>query len=233
MAFNSTADIALTATNIIDESLEILGVLAEGDTASTDQTTSSLRSLNNIIKLWSADTQIYAQNEYTLDLVADTATYTLGTANVGYIPNKILNATLIHSTENTEIPIQPLTQEEWYALSDRTTKSRPTQYYQKRNPVGVNMDLHLWPVPEDTTYDLKLWIQYPLRDVDAGSDDLYFTQEWYLALSFELAFVLSHKYGIHPAERDRLKITANEYYEKASSYDTDGSVYLQPRSNHG
>jgi len=315
MAFTTSADVKLTATDIITESLELIGILAEGEAPSANQTTSSLRTLNNIIKLWSADTQIYAQGEYRLDLAAGTNQYSLGTANVGYIPNKILNATLINAayydspnytltydtlavstfsadevvtfsggstgtvaTDNgatsmtiritegdavpandetmlgtggataavngtpvalaqtgsaSEIPLHPLTQQEWYALTEKTTQSRVTQYFQKRNAVGVATDLYVWPTPADTVYDMKLWLQYPLRDVDAGTDDVYFTQEWFLALSFELAFVLGHKYGISETERDRIKGAADEYYDMASSYDVDGSLYFQPGYQNG
>jgi len=233
MAFTTSDDHKLTATDIITEALEICAVLEEGEEPSTNATTTALRSLNNLIKLWSTDNQIFAQDEYTLDLVASTASYQLDSGNVGYIPNKIRNATLVHSTNDTEIPLKPLTQEEWYALTDKTTEGIPTQYFQKRNPVGVATDLYLWPVPSDTTYDLKLWLQYPIRDVDAGTDDLWFTQEWYLALSFELAYILSFKYGVQGAERDRIKIAADDYYDTASSYDTDGSVYFQPESMNG
>lgn len=95
------------------------------------------------------------------------------------------------------------------------------------------MDLHVWPVPADTTYDLKMWLQYPLRDVTVGSDDVYFTQEWYLPLSFGLAYLLGPKYGIHPGERDRLKEDMNDFKFIAESYDTDGSVYFQPYRDHG
>jgi hypothetical protein len=63
MAFTTTADLKLTATDIITEALELIGVLAEGESPSAAQTTSSLRTLNNLIKLWSADTQIFAQGE--------------------------------------------------------------------------------------------------------------------------------------------------------------------------
>lgn len=232
MAFDTTASHSQTATDIITEALEILGVLAEGEVPSTAQTTSSLRTLNNMIKMWSADTQIFAQNEYTLDLVASTNTYTLGVSNVGFIPNKIANATLINSTSSEEIPIFPLTQEEWYSLTDKTTEGRVTQYYVKRNPVGVDLDLYVWPTPADTTYDVNLWIQYPYRDVADGADDVWFTQEWYLALSYGLAALLSWKYGAPRSERTELSSMADVFRWEASTYDTDGSLYLQPRKEH-
>ena len=233
MAFTSTAVKARTGGDIITEALEVLGVLAEGESASTAQNTSSLASLNNLIKLRSADTQIFAQGEYQLDLVASTSAYTLGTGNVGYIPTKVLNATLINTTDNNEIPITPLTQEEWYALTTKTSESRPTQYYAKRNEVGVSMDFNVWPVPSDTTYDIKLWLQYPYRDIDATTDDVWFTQEWYMELVFELAYVLSFKYGVDIVERSQIKQAMDMYLDIAESYDVDGSVYFQPRAEHG
>ncbi len=233
MAFTGIADHKQTATDIITEALEVLGVLQEGEVPGTDQTTSSLRTLNNMIKLWSADTQIFAQDEYQLNLVASTSLYTLGISNVGYIPIKIINATLIDTTTLNEIPISPLTQEEWYALTLKTTEARPTQYYFKRNPVGVDSDLHVWPVPPDTQYDIKLWLQYPLRDVTVGTDDVFFTQEWYLALSYGLAYLLAPKYGTDPRERQAFKIDMEDFRYEASTFDVDGSVYFQPQQNHG
>ena len=230
MAFNTTADVKLTAGDIITEALEIIGVLAEGETASTAQNTSALRSLNNIIKIYSADTQIFAQDEYTLDLVSGTAAYTLGVSNAGYIPNKVVHASLIDSSTSAEIPIRPLTREEWTSLTDKTTSGRPTQYYQQRQVVGTDLKLNLWPVPDSTTYDLKLWLQYPYRDVDATTDDVWFTQEWYMALSYELAYVLSFKYGLSLQERVLIKQSSMEYHETASSYDVDGSLYLVPET---
>jgi hypothetical protein len=228
MAFTTTADLKLTAADIVTEALELLGVLAEGDTPSAAQYTSSLRTLNNLIKMWQADTQIFAQGEYTLDLVASQAQYTLDVSSVGYIPMSIQNAVLYHSTDFNEIPLRPLTQEEYYSLTDKTTESRPTQYFFKRNPVEVAATIDFWPVPEDTTYDVKLWIQYPYRDIDASVDDVWFTQEWYMALSWMLAALLSPKYGIHIQERDQLMKTAEDFYFTASTWDKDGSMFLQP-----
>jgi len=233
MAFSTTADHIQTGTNLITEALEILGVLEEGEVPSTNQTSSALRTLNNLIKLWSADTQIYAQEEYQLNLTASANSYPLGVSNVGYIPIKVLNATLLTTSDNQEIPLHPLTQEEWYSLTDKTTEARPTNYYFKRQPVGVDSLFLVWPTPPDTTHDIVLWLQYPVRDLDAATDDIWFTQEWYLALSYGLAYLLAPKYGIHPGERSQLREDMDEFRWMASTYDVDGSAYFQPREQHG
>lgn len=233
MAFSTTSDHIQTGTQIITEAMELIGALEAGGTIASVDETSALRTLNNMIKLWSADTTIFAQGEYTLNLVGSTGSYTLGVSSVGYIPEKIINAVLIDS-DGIEIPLTPLTQEEWYALTDKTVETTaPTQYYQKRNAVGVDLDFHIWPVPSGTTYDVKMWLQYKIRDVDAVGDDVWFAQEWYMALSYGLAFYLSPKWGISLGEREQLKETAENLRWEASTFDTDGSMYIQPESPHG
>ena len=233
MAFDTTAVTTLTGTNVITEALELLGVLEEGETPSTDASTSALRTLNNLIQLWSADTQIYAQGEYTLSLVASTGSYDLGISNVGYIPMDIVNATRILVADNTEVPVNRLTQEEWYALADKTTEGVPVQYFFQRKVVGTSGTVQFWPVPKDATSSIKLWLQYPLRDMSVATVDVYFTQEWYAALCSGLAYMLAPKYGASSAERAGHKTDMDEFKWIAETYDTDGAVFLQPRMNNG
>ena len=227
MAFSTTSDHSQTGTQIMTEAMELLGVLEAGGTISTNDSTSVLRTLNNLIKLWSADTQIFAQGEYTLDLTASDGTYTLDTGNVGYIPEKVISATIIDST-GLEIPLSPLTKEEWSALTNKTSTGTPTQYWQQRHVSGVGLDFFLWPEPVDTTYDAKLWLQYKVRDVDAVGDDVWFAQEWYMALSYGLAYYIAPKFGISIQERRYLGTMAEDLRWEASTYDVDGSVFIQP-----
>ena len=95
------------------------------------------------------------------------------------------------------------------------------------------MDFLVWPVPADTTYDLKLWLQYLIRDITVGTEDLFFTQEWYLALSYGLAYILAPKYCIIGGARQQLGNDMENFREEASSYDVDGSVYFQPSRQNG
>ena len=233
MAFSTTSDHAQTGTNIITEAFEILGVLQSGGTIDSNDQTSALRSLNNLIKAWSADLQIYAQAEYELTLVADDGQYTLDTGNVGYIPNRILEATIIHNTDSQEISITEITQPEWYALTDKTVKGTVTQFYQKRGAAGVGLELYLWPRPENTTWNLKMWLQHAIRDVDAIGDNVWFPQEWFLALSYALAFYIAPKFGIAIQERRELGNIAGALKLDAMSYETEGSVFFQPMKQNG
>lgn len=228
MAFSTTTDYALSAEDLVTEALEQLGVLEEGESPSADQITSALRTLNMMIKSWSADYLIFAQAELTVDLTASTADYFFGNSSGAYIPQKILHATLINTSTDDELPLELVSRQEWDDLPDKTTEGVPTTIYYKTGAVNQSANLKVWPVPSDTTYDIKLWVQYPLRDIDTSTDDLFFSQEWFLALSFGLAYYLSPKYSIPVGERDRFKADMIELRDEASSYNTEQSVFFEP-----
>ena len=232
MAFSTTGDHLQTGTEIMTEALELVGALEAGGTISTADQTSTLRTLNNLLKFWAADIQLYSQGEYTLDLTASDGTYLLDDSNVGYFPTKVLYANLVDSA-GEETPLTEVTTEEWYALNNKTTEGTPTQFWQKREAAGVGLTFYLWPEPLDTTYDAKLWLQYPVRDVDAVGDDVWVPQEWFLPLSYALAATIAPKWGLHILERKQFWNMADDLREEARSFDTDGSLYLQPESSHG
>lgn len=54
MATSGSINFSVTASDIITESLELLGVLGEGESYTSDQYTSCLRTLNMMIKTWQA-----------------------------------------------------------------------------------------------------------------------------------------------------------------------------------
>lgn len=228
MAFTTVTDFSVSAADIITEALEQLGILGEGESPNSDQITSSLRTLNMMVKLWGADYNIYAQKQLTVDLVASTQDYFFGNSAGAYIPQKIISATLTNTTTNDDVPLTIITRDEWEHLSNKTKEGTPTLVYYKTGAVNESATFSVWPVPQDTTYDIDLWVQYPVRDLDAGTDDLYFPQEWFLALAFGLAYYLAPKYGVNGGDRDRLGVDMETLRNEAESYITDGSVYFQP-----
>ncbi len=54
MATSGSIDFTVTADEIVTDALELLGVLGEGDTPTADQSTSSMRTLNMLVKTWQA-----------------------------------------------------------------------------------------------------------------------------------------------------------------------------------
>lgn len=62
-------------------------------------------------------------------------------------------------------------------------------------PRRLNTRITLDSQPTDVTKQIVLTVLYPAEDYDATTDDIAFPQEWYAALSWELAFRLSPSVG--------------------------------------
>ena len=58
-------------------------------------------------------------------------------------------------------------------------------------PLTLNTRITLNSQPTDITQQIFMTVLYPAEDYDATTDDIAFPQEWYAALSWELAFRLS------------------------------------------
>jgi len=92
---SGSVDFAVTRNEIITEALELLGVLANGDTADANDVSSCSRTLNMMIKHWQANgVCFWKSREVYLFLVPSTAAYSLGPSGTG-------NATL--SFTKTEV----------------------------------------------------------------------------------------------------------------------------------
>jgi hypothetical protein len=69
MATSGSIDYSVTAADVINEALEQLGVLGEGETANADQLASCMRTLNMMVKTWQADDiNLFAVKKITLFL---------------------------------------------------------------------------------------------------------------------------------------------------------------------
>lgn len=78
MATSGSIDLTYQGSDIIQEALELLGVLNEGDSPSAAQTASALRTLNMMVKAWQAEgTNLWAIEKDTLFLEKNKNTYEL------------------------------------------------------------------------------------------------------------------------------------------------------------
>lgn len=79
MATSGSIDFNLTLEDIITDSLELLGVLGEGETPNADQITSAQRTLNMMLKHWQTrGTQLWVVQTLWVFLEEDKITYDLG-----------------------------------------------------------------------------------------------------------------------------------------------------------
>ena len=236
MATSGSYDFNVTAQEIIEGSLRILGVVDAGTTPGTAEPNDGMEALNLLVHQWAHNPtfvnrgfQAWHQLEQTLDISALTAkqSYALapsGGDQVMQIPMDIVAVTKITSAGSRTL-VNRVSLNQFLEWSNRTTTGAPSEwFYQKGLTSGV-----LWfnTIPADTTEDFVLTYVRPLQDIDALSNDVEFPKEWFRALKFHLALDLSLEFGIKAS--DLLIRLAAQSLELSNATDTqDSSMFLQP-----
>jgi hypothetical protein len=314
MATSGTSAYASSTLDIITESLELLGVLGEGESPTAAQITSMKRTLNNLCKAWQADglnifavqpvylfldgnsteydlyygSSAYFTNSYVVDtltaatasggntaVVADSAGFTIGgkvvislpsgashfatvtnvAANLvtfspvlpedtaigglvyGYTtqgsqPMQVMNAWMRnHTTETSynDLPITLISRQEYSEFSIKNSVGATTQL--QVEPQRTTTKLRVWPIGNGSNEMIGMYVQRRLDTFVSDADEPDYPQEWFLALTYNLAVASMAKYGNPNTDFSRISSLAMMYYEQAQGFDKElyTSVTLEPR----
>ena len=231
MALSGSTDFSYDRDTLIQDAFALIGVGVDGETLQTADTNKGSRALNSLVKSWSIyGPMLWSRKTDSLTLTTDTASYTLGPSGDKVMdrPIRILQAWR-RDSNSLDIPLEIITRSTYNDLSDKTTTGIPSQVYYDRTL--TNGTLYVWPVPNSTQaseYTVRFEYHDPFDDLDSATDDFEFTQEWYLALLYNLAAILADFYGLSPTERGMLRRSAKQYLDDALSADTeDESTYFE------
>lgn len=127
---------------------------------------------------------------------------------------------------DTEVPIWVVARTEYTELANKTTTGIANQVYY--DPQTVNGVLKVWPAANNVQYRLIMTARMPIEDFDTISNEPDFPQEWFLALSYNLAVLAGPKFV---DELPPLVIqNALTYKEAVSNFDEEhNSVYFGVR----
>lgn len=236
-----------TAQQVIDRALEDIGAVDPegGLSPTTTQRTSALQVLNFLVTSWIADgMQVWCQKTGTYTLSNGVNNPTVGPGGTIAIarPLSIQQAWLRDTvtSPNMDIPLTPISREEYNRLSVKTTTGTPNSYFYdpEYDLPGTNSGasakgrLYLWPTPDTsiaTQYDLYFVYTRPIQDFSAVSDTLDFPQEWFNAVRWNLALNLCPSYSVPIETWDRIAALARNTKQDALNWDREsGSVYLSP-----
>ena len=140
-------------------------------------------------------------------------------------PLKIIQAQRFDYTNNTEVPINIISRDEYVRLSDKTTEGPPTQIYYT---LGVlTGTVNFFPRFPNGNEIIKIWFQRPFEDMDAAANTLDFPQEWEQAIIWELAATLGSEMGVPDRKLTMLLQKAALEKMKVEEFGMEeGSVYL-------
>ena len=233
MTTSGTFTFELDTSEIIEEAYERCGL----ETKSGFELKTARRSLNLLLTKWVND----GVNLFTLDLTTTAMTKdqdNITLSSLQYLD--IIDAALrdTNSTPDLDVSMERISLSEYLSYPTKTTSGRPTHYAIERNSqytssASATHKVYLWPVPDQTYYQLLSWtVRYP-QDVSATYTQNPDIPRRYLpALISGLAVELANK---RPAQvdinrRQELKAYYEQDWEKAREEDRERvSFYVQPK----
>lgn len=223
MALSGTITESMTAQEMADTALELLGVTPPGESSSEEHATLALKHLNWMLKTWqqSGVCDGWRREDIEIPWPADTATATL---DVNYLD--LVNVRLKDS-DGVETTLTQYSAQEYADLPDKATEGDPVAYHLRKQ--RTTLVLALWPVPTAATTIVADGSRV-FQDVTALTQDVDIPQEWTEAAFYALAARLTVPLGTHLTDRaraDEIKERAGALYIQAKSFDEEtGSVFL-------
>ena len=233
MTTSGTFTFELDTSEIIEEAYERCGL----ETKSGFELKTARRSLNLLLTKWVND----GVNLFTLDLTTTAMTKdqdNITLSSLQYLD--IIDAALrdTNSTPDLDVSMERISLSEYLSYPTKTTSGKPTHYAIERNSqytssASATHKVYLWPVPDQTYYQLLSWtVRYP-QDVSATYTQNPDIPRRYLpALISGLTVELANK---RPAQvdinrRQELKAYYEQDWEKAREEDRERvSFYVQPK----
>ena len=90
--------------------------------------------------------------------------------------------------------LEPYSQDEYRNIYNKTQLGDPNVFFYHIDRLSSGK-LFLWPVPNKVEGRIKITYVKPFEDMDGGSDNFDFPQDWQLTLTYSLAALLAPIYG--------------------------------------
>lgn len=180
-----------TAQTLIEAALRVLGALAAGESASSNELTNGLQTLRFMLRGWSArNLSLYYIKQDTVTLDGSTS-YTIGSGGTVNVLRPAAIKGAYATTNNVDRPLK-LIDDARYRILSLKQLSGTVEYlwYNPDYPLGV---LYFYPLASGT---VKLDSLKPLVEpTNVSTDTVQFPPEYDEAIKFNLAIRLAPEYG--------------------------------------
>ncbi len=235
MTVSSSTDFSLSASDVIVAARRKLGIQAQEETLEAADLADGLTTLNMMLKAWQADgVMCWTFSEVTFALAQGDTNVTFGAGmDVTTVPFEIVSVLINRGTN--DIPMMPLSRQDYRRIPNKTTEGYPTQYFYQRDRSGGT--LYIWPAADVSAGTLKIDTRRIVMDMDASANTFDFPQEWYEALVYGLADRLAEDYGmVGTPEGQQVASKAAMAYAIVKDNDVgdgENSIYVVPYGMDG
>lgn len=234
MATSGVTTYQQTRNQIIAAALRKIGVLAQGQTPTTEDYNNGAEALNMLIAEFRAlGMPLWKRTQYSFSPTLSTSSYNIGsgyTLNTAY-PLKMLEAWRQDSSTSSRIPMDIIANANFNLLPSNSSGTPIQLTYQPKNNYGV---LKLWPTPDSgaTSATIYLVYQAPFEYFSASTETMDFPEEWYNALVYGLAVRMAPEWGVPLNDRQLLMKESEMFLQRVLSFgEEDGSLFFQPARN--
>jgi hypothetical protein len=228
MATSGSVNYSQTAREIITTSLEVVGVLPEGETPPAEQAATAQKHLNMMLKTRGVGDKLFLRVEGSVTLIASTAAYTASPVSLARRIRGVWRR-----TSGIDTPLQPYSREEYLDEPNKTGSGMPRGWY--FNPQRATRTLTVIGVPDATiaaSTTLRIDYDRVLEDIDALDDDIDYPQEWIETVTYNLARRLIIPYRKHltdPAGAAKIEEAASFLLSQLDAdSQEDASVFMGP-----
>ncbi len=190
-----------TAAELIDGSLRLLGVLAEGEQPSVAVMQDSIMAMNQMIQSWDTERlSVFSTQDQIFTWPAYTMSRTIGPTGdfVGNRPIEIDDATyFIDPSSGLSFGVKLINQQQYDGIAFKTVTSTYPQVMWVNNTFP-DMEMTVYPVPIKALEWHIISVE-TLTEVSSVATDLYFPPGYLRAFRYNLACELAPEFGVEPS----------------------------------
>lgn len=190
---------ATVQTAIINRAFRLLGVVAQGETASASDTADALTALNAMLDGWRNDKlMVDSYTNITIPLVASQASYTIGAsgADVTATSPVAIESAYVRKS-NVDYTVKPILSDSTYqAIAQKTSEADIPEWFYFSHTVP-NSTLYVYPVPNEVNnLYARVWTSFAA--FAAASDTFSMRPGMEEACAYNLAVLLHPEYPALP-----------------------------------
>jgi hypothetical protein len=211
-----------TAGDIINGSLRLLGVLAEGETPSAETSQDALRAMNQMIDSWNTERlSVFATQDQVFTWPAGQLSRTLGPSGdfVGNRPILLNDATYFKDPgTGVSYGIKMINQQQYNGIAVKTVTSTYPQVI-FTNMTYPDIEMYIYPRPTRALEWHFISVE-ELTQPAALNTVLHFPPGYLRAFRYNLACELAPEFGVEPAPQvQRIAMTSKRNLKRINNPD--------------
>lgn len=217
MTSSGTYTYGLANADVITEAFERCGKSPESLTS--EHLESALRGLNLLFSAWETEgARLWhmVQTTHTTAISEQSFALSAGVIDIG---------TVFLRRDGTDIPMYPISREDYANIPDKDVTGRPTRYWVER---AISPTIYYWPAGENATDVIYYYQIKQFEDAGTLQNTPDAPRRWGEAICSGLAANLAVKYA--PERLDRLYLLADRAFKNAHRDDQEAApLVLSPK----